>query len=211
MTPDTRSALMDNEDVTAGSPFGIRSARPDEMPRVASTIVAAFIADPFARFVWPSPHAYLRAVPPFICEFAGGSWGRGSAYVCADFCGAALWLPPGVHPDGDAVEKIIRETAQPERLDNVLATFEQMDQSHPQEPHWYLTAIGVDANAQGRGLGSALMRHAVARCDEGQSLAYLESTSPRGISFYERHGFEVIGEIQVGAFPVVTPMLRKPC
>ncbi len=193
-----------------GSPFDIHSAAPDEMLPVASTMGLAFITDPFARFVWPAAHEYLRAVPLFIPEFAGRSFERGSAYVSADFCGAALWLPPGVHPDGDALEKVIRDTAQPEHLDDVLSTFEKMDQSHPQEPHWYLTVIGVDANAQGRGLGGALMRHAVARCDEEQSPAYLESTNPRGISFYERYGFEVIGEIPVGAFPVVTPMLRKP-
>jgi len=194
----------------ASPSFDIHSAGPDEIPQAASIIVAAFIADPFARFVWSSPHAYLSAVPPFIREFAGGSFERGSAYVSGDFCGAALWLPPGVHPDGNAVERIIRDTAQPEHLDDVLSTFEKMDQSHPPEPHWYLPVIGVDPVAQGRGLGEALMRHAVARCDEEQSLAYLESTSPRGISFYERHGFKVIGDIQVGAFPVVTPMLRKP-
>ena len=207
---DTPSALADKEDVMAGSPFGIRSARPDEMPQVASTIAAAFIADRFARFVWASPHGYLCAIPPFIREFAGGSFEHGSAYVSGDFCGAALWLPPGVHADGDAVEKVIRDTAQPEHLDDILSTFEKMDQSHPEEPHWYLTVIGVEANARGRGLGEALMRHAVARCDEERSLAYLESTGPRGISLYERHGFEVIGDIQVGAFPAVTPMLRKP-
>ena len=207
---DRPSALVDTEGVTAGSPFDVRTARPDEEPQVAATIVAAFIADPFARFVWPEPHRYLRAVPPFLRAFAGRSFERGSAYVSGDFCGAALWLPPGVHPDGDAVEQVIRDTAQPEHLDDVLSTFEKMDQSHPQEPHWYLTVIGVDANAQGSGLGEALMRHVVTRCDEEQALAYLESTAPRGISLYERHGFEVIGEIQVGAFPVVTPMLRKP-
>jgi len=194
----------------AGSPFDIRSARPDEMPQVGSTMAAAYITDPFARFVWSSPHEYLRAVPLFIPEFAGGSFERGSAYVSADFSGAALWLPPMVHPNDEAVEKVVRDTATPEHLDDVLSTFEKMDQSHPQEPHWYLAVIGVDANGQGRGLGAALMRHAVARCDEEESLAYLESTSPRSISLYERHGFEVIGKIQVGAFPVVTPMLRKP-
>lgn len=194
----------------AGSSIETHSAAPDEMPQVFSTILAAFISDPFARFVWPLPHQYMRSVPLFLREFAGESFERGSAYVCADFCGAALWLPPGVHPDGDAVEKVVRETAQAEHLDDVLSTFEQMDESHPQEPHWYLPVIGVDPNAQGRGIGEALMRYAVARCDEEGSPAYLESTNPQGISFYERHGFEVIGEVQVGAFPVVTPMLRKP-
>ena len=54
------------------------------------------------------------------------------------------------------------------------------------------------------------MRHAVARCDREGALAYLESSNPRNISLYLRHGFEVIGEIRVGAAPLVTPMLRRP-
>jgi ribosomal protein S18 acetylase RimI-like enzyme len=193
-----------------GPPFEIRCARADEMAQVASTMTVAYVTDPFARFVWPSPHTYLRAVPLFIPVFAGASLERESAYVCADFRGAALWLPPGVHPDGEAVERFIRDTAPPQRVDDIVSTFEKMDQSHPQEPHWYLAVIGVEANAQGRGLGGALMRHALARCDEEGMPAYLESTNSRSVSFYERHGFKVIGAIQEGAFPVVTPMLRRP-
>jgi ribosomal protein S18 acetylase RimI-like enzyme len=54
------------------------------------------------------------------------------------------------------------------------------------------------------------MRHAVARCDQERALAYLESSNPRNISLYRRHGFEVMGEIRVGAAPLVTPMLRRP-
>jgi len=194
----------------SGPSIDIRCARRDEMPEGISTIVAAFIADPFARFVWPSPHEYLRSGPMFIREFAGASFERGSAYVSADFCGAALWLPPEVHPDGDALEKIARDTARSEHLEDVLLTLEKMGQSHPEESHWYLPVIGVEPNAQGRGLGGALLRHALARCDAEGSPAYLESTNPRNISLYERHGFEVIDEIRVGACPVITPMIRQP-
>ena len=50
----------------------------------------------------------------------------------------------------------------------------------------------------------------VARCDREGLLAYLESSNPRNISLYERHGFEAVGEIQIGAAPVVTPMVRQP-
>ena len=32
----------------------------------------------------------------------------------------------------------------------------------------------------------------------------------QNIPFYSHHGFEVLGEIQVGAAPVVFPMLRPP-
>jgi hypothetical protein len=40
------------------------------MPRVVSTIVAAFVADPPARFAWPSAHDYLQATPVATREFA---------------------------------------------------------------------------------------------------------------------------------------------
>jgi ribosomal protein S18 acetylase RimI-like enzyme len=127
-----------------------------------------------------------------------------------DFCGAALWLPSGVHADHESLGKVFTTTAEPAHLGDLLGTFEQMGRWHPDEPCWYLAMIGVEPNAQGRGLGGALLRQAVARCDEEGALAYLESSNPRNISLYERHGFEAMGEIRVGAGPLVTPMLRQP-
>ena len=188
----------------------IRSATPAEMPKAVGTIVAAFLTDPLARFAWPSPHEHLRGMDLGAREFAGASFEHGTAYVSTDFCGTALWLPPRVHPNGEALERIFRDTARPEHLDDLLGTFEQMEQWHPKEPHWYLPMIGVEPNAQRRGLGGELMRHAVARCDREGVLAYLESSNPRNISLYQRFDFEVIGEIRVGAGPLVTPMLRRP-
>jgi len=95
-------------------------------------------------------------------------------------------------------------------LADVLATAEQVGAAHPTEPHWYLPFIGVDPSAQNEGLGRALMLHALARCDADGLPAYLESSNPRNISLYERHGFEATGQIQNGAMPVVTPMWRHP-
>ena len=115
-----------------------------------------------------------------------------------------------MHPNDEALDRALRDGTAPEHLDDLLSIFELMEQSHPEEPFWHLTVIGVDPNAQGRGLGGALMRHAVARCDEEEALAYLESSNPRNISLYERHGFKKLGEIQVGAAPAVMPMLRRP-
>jgi ribosomal protein S18 acetylase RimI-like enzyme len=188
----------------------IRSATFDEMPHALAAIVAAFLTDPAARFAWPAAHDYLQAMPLAVRKFAGASFDHGTAYISADFCGTALWLPPGVQPDGEAVDKLFRDTAKPEHLDDLLATFEKMGQAHPQEAHWYLPMIGVEPNAQGKGLGSALMRHALARCDREKALAYLETANPQNIPLYQRFGFEVMGEIRIGAAPVMTPMLRRP-
>ncbi len=193
-----------------GPTFETRLATRDEMLEAVGCIVAAFITDPFARFTWPSPHDYLRAMPSCAHAVAAGSFEHGSAIVTANFGGAALWLPPGVHLNGEALETLFRDTAKPEHLDDVLATFEKMSEWHPDQPHWRLPMIGVEPNAQNRGFGGALMSYAVSRCDQEGMLAYLESSNPRNISLYRRHGFEVMGEIQVGEAPVMTPMLRKP-
>lgn len=192
------------------SSIRIRSATSDEIPQAVAVIVAAFVADPPARFAWPAPHDYLETMPLATREFAGSCFEHGTAYVSEDLCGAALWLPPGVEPNGEALEKMFRETAKPEHLDDLLTTFEQMAQSHPGEPHWYLPQIGVDPCAQGKGIGAALMRHALARCDRDGMPAYLEASKPENIPFYRQHGFETTGQIQVGAAPPVTPMVRKP-
>ena len=187
-----------------------RSATAGEMPQAVAAIVAAFLTDPAARFAWPGVHAYLEAMPPATRAFSGASFKHGTAYVSTDFCGAALWLPPGASPDGAVLEKIFRDTADPGHMDDLLTTFQKMDQWHPKEPHWYLAQIGVEPNAQGKGLGSELMRHGVARCDQEGALAYLETANKRNIPLYRHFGFEVQGEIQVGSAPAMTPMLRRP-
>jgi len=188
----------------------VRSAKPDESAQTVACIVAAFITDPLCRYAWPSPHQHLEGMPLVVARLAGASFDHGTADVTDDFLGAGLWLPPGVHPDGEGLDELIRETAKPEHRDDLLVTFEKMAESHPAEPHWYLPLIGVEPNAQGRGFGAALLRHALARSDENGVPAYLESSNPRNIPLYQRHGFEVIGEIQIGRGPLITPMLRQP-
>ena len=127
-----------------------------------------------------------------------------------DYSGAALWLPPGVDPDDEALAGLIQRSVPEHRLEEVFAVFQQMDDYHPNEPHWYLPLIGVDPAQQSRGYGSALIEHALIQCDRDQKLAYLESSNPKNISLHKRHGFELLGTIRVGASPPICPMLRKP-
>jgi ribosomal protein S18 acetylase RimI-like enzyme len=73
-----------------------------------------------------------------------------------------------------------------------------MAQHHPSAPHYYLQSIGVRRTSQGLGLGSALLKHTTAICDKAQMPAYLESSTPRNVPLYQRHGFEVIATDAIG-------------
>ncbi|WP_409348450.1 GNAT family N-acetyltransferase [Natronorarus salvus] len=118
--------------------------------------------------------------------------------------------PPGVQPDEDAFVELIQNTVSEERQEHLWLVLEQLESYHPTEPYWYLPVIGADPTHQRKGSGSALMQHALARCDQEGALAYLESSNPENISLYARHGFEILGMIQVGTMPPIIPMLRKP-
>jgi ribosomal protein S18 acetylase RimI-like enzyme len=185
------------------------ASAPDEDQTIA-VIGLAFSADPVARWTYPNPHDYLSYFPDIVRAFGGKAFEHNAAYYVDGFLGAALWLPPDVQPQEDEMVAILQRSVPEQNQEEVFSVLGQMGDYHPTEPHWYLPLIGVDPAQQGKGYGSALMEHSLIPCDREKRLAYLESTNPRNIPLYERHGFEVLGTIQAGSSPPIFPMLRKP-
>ena len=194
---------------TTGSTLPIRVAIRSEEERVYAVLTLAFISDPVSRWAWPDPHTYLTHFAPLARAFGGRAFEESTAHVAGDFAGAALWLPPGVHPDQDTMGALMAETVPEANHDELFGVFEQMGAYHPTEPHWYLPMIGIDPVQQGRGIGSELLRHALEACDRDHLPAYLESSNPKNVPLYQRHGFEVIGEVQAGRSPTIYPLFRK--
>ncbi len=188
----------------------VRSAGANIQASAISTIVLGFAADPMARWVWPDSSQYLRIMPQFVKAFGGRAFENGTAYITEGARAAALWLPPGVEPDEAAMGAVITEALRPEIAEDIGPILQGMAEHHPHEPHWYLPLIAADPSWIGQGLGTLLMKHALRRCDEDGIAAYLESSNPRNISLYERHGFRIISQIQHGSSPTLTPMLRTP-
>ena len=176
---------------------------------VVSTLVTAFVDDPFIRWMFPSPEKYLAAFPLVLKYFSGAAFKTQTAYKSDDGKGVALWLPPGVSPDEAGLGQVLQDNIDTERQEQVFAVMEQVGAGHPEEPHWYLPAMGVDPMVQGMGYGATLLGESLRICETSCELAYLESTNPTNIPFYQRHGFAVIGEIQINGSPVLTRMLRE--
>ncbi len=153
---------------------------------------------------------YLTNMPSMVRAFAGGAFLHQGAHCTDGYAGAALWLPPTVHPDEEAMTQLFQRTVSASIRNDLFGVLEQMPKYHPSEPHWYLPLIGVDPAYQGQGHGGVLMAYALQQCDRQHLPAYLESTNPRNVSLYLRHGFEALGTIQVGTSPPMVPMLRPP-
>jgi len=180
------------------------------LEHAVSVLTLAFSADPPPRWIFSDPYQYVTCFPEFVRAFGGRAFEHNAADSLDGCSAVALWLPPGVKPDEEALIGLIQRTVSESLLEDAFSIFDQMGGFHPAEPHWYLPLIGVDPAWQGAGYGSELMKHGLARCDSDHALAYLESTSPRNLSLYERLGFERLGTIQVGSSPPIFPMARKP-
>lgn len=70
----------------------------------------------------------------------------------------------------------------------------------PQEPHWHLDPLGVLPEMQGQGVGGQLMQHYCRLVDRTGMPAYHETDKPKNVAFYERFGFQVIGEETILGF-----------
>ena len=188
----------------------IKTATPSDQDHIIAVLVLAFGTDPGARWIYPDPHQYLSSFPEIVRAFGGGAFEHGTAHYVDGFFGAALWLPPGVKPREDEMMALMQRTVSESTLEDFGSVIERASRYRPTEPHWYLPLTGVDPAHQGSGYGSALMKHALMALDRERKLAFLESTNPRNVSFYQRHGFEVLGTVQVGSSPTSFSMLRRP-
>lgn len=186
----------------------VTAVAPADSARALATVALAFANDPMMRWSFPDPGRYLALAPDFLRAFGGASFTQGTADQAGDFAAVALWLPPGFAPDGETMGAIIQANMPAERMQDGGGLMEQMERFHPKEPHWYLPLIGTDPPRQGKGFGSALLEHAMSRCDRDGKPAYLESSKPANIPLYERFGFKVMGTIQQGSSPPLTPMFR---
>jgi ribosomal protein S18 acetylase RimI-like enzyme len=185
-----------------------------DLPAVTETLSRAFFDDPVMAWVFEQADERLEQLRAWMGLSLDAGATRGHLYTVGDRRAAALWSPPDVTIFDDfwgpqiasLMTELIGDEAGPK-----LRGLMRMVASHPPEPHFYLMILGTHPESQGEGLGGALLEPLLERCDAQGLVAYLESSNARNLPFYERHGFEVMGEVEVADDgPVVHPMQRKP-
>ena len=149
----------------------------------------------------------FRAV--FDDSLAGGS--SLVASIDDTVVGVAAWYPPGrdTKPSGDDIEHAIgaMSDADRARLDELRTL------TVPHEPAgecYYLWVMAVSPERQRMGIGGALMRAALERCDLTRDAAYLEASTLENRTLYERHGFRELARVDLPDGPPMYPMLRRP-
>lgn len=193
----------------------VRKADERELPALASVLARAFVDDPVFSWLLPDESRRLETEERVFGLFLRKLYFRqGESYTTDGVAGAAIWELPGQWKVG-AVEQLRLLPAMVRILGRgvprVMRAMTVLESNHPEELHYYLPFLGVAPEWQGRGIGTALMRPILSRCDSEGVAAYLEASSPRNRALYARNGFAVTEEFRLGkGSPPLWRMWRAP-
>jgi GNAT superfamily N-acetyltransferase len=191
-----------------------RQATDGDVRSLASTLARAFHDDPVMTWLFGArPGARHRRLRRYFASEARRHGRRGQVLTSGDHAGVAFWDPPGLWratwPQLVRSAPVILTVVGP-RILRAAKALDLIDRAHPREHHWYLAVLGTDPPHQGRGVGAALVDPVLGRCDREGLGAYLESSKPTNVPYYERFGFSVTGQIDLPSGPPVWPMWRNP-
>lgn len=192
----------------------VRDVGRRELSELAGVLASAFQDTQQWRWLLPDDAARAKVLPAFFRPLLKHALHRGNIAVAADqesVQGVAVWLtyPHVSVPKWRSLELFPTMLAALDRTqlrqfgDRGRAIDRAATAAHPTFPHRYLAALAVSPQAQGRGVGGALVHGGASHT------AYLECEEPL-VSYYSRFGFTEYVRIEPGGgVPVQIGMMRR--
>ncbi len=198
-------------------PTPVRPATRTDVGTIATTLASAFAEDPALLWTLGDVADPERRLRHAFAAMARANLGVAGHHVAVTFDGGAAvmwrdvdcWKSSTLHSLRTLPAMIRTFRGGTVRL---LRAFAMMERHHPTEPHYYLEVLGTHADHQGRGLGGHALAPMLECCDRDGVPAYTESSNPKNLSFYFRHGFERMGdELRLtDDAPPLFPLWREP-
>ncbi|MFI2413742.1 GNAT family N-acetyltransferase [Streptomyces sp. NPDC018947] len=190
----------------------VRPTTPDDVPACVRVLARAFADYPFTRHVVADDghQERVRRLQELFLTRVALRYGR--SWVTDDRLAVAAWTTPEQDPSPAFTElsSLLPELAG-DRSAAYRAAEEALEPHRPTRPVWFLATVGVDPGAQGRGRGAAVLRPGLEAAEEAGVPAFLETSDPRNVRFYERLGFAVTAEVPLpDGGPLTWCMTRAP-
>ena len=179
--------------------------RDGDLDAAAGALSEAFQDDPLQTYVFPDPLERAERSPAHFAPLLRYGLQFGHVLTTAGRPqGAAVWLGPtawNITPERAAATgwdglPSIMGAAAAGRFFSALAAIEPYHHRDVPAGHWYLFVVGVSPDAQGRGLGRALLQPGLDRADAAGQPCYLETAQPKNVPFYQHLGFRQVVEVR---------------
>jgi len=193
----------------------VRKISAADIPFLAEKLAASFASQPLSKWALGAGERALARGERILRLNFQNALPFNLGYTTAELDGAALWHPPGVRQSlWQAITWIIRLagiTGVSRRLIPQLSLFIKYEKTFPRNPHYYLSLLAVAPERQGKGIGSALLKPVLDRCDEEGMCAYTATDTMPNVRFYEKKGFRIKDTISMpGSGVTIRTMLRHP-
>ncbi|UYM25542.1 GNAT family N-acetyltransferase [Streptomyces albus] len=174
----------------------VRPLTDADIPASVDALARAFADYPFTRHVIAAEgHAErVRRFQEICLTRIGMVYGR--VWVADEGRAVAVWATPDEDPSPAFAEvgPVLGEL-----IGDRQAAYESAEQAvapyRPQEPAWFLNTVAVAPEAQGKGLGGAVLVPGIEEAERAGYPASLETSSERNVRFYERLGFRVTAAV----------------
>ncbi|MEU3383600.1 GNAT family N-acetyltransferase [Streptomyces albidoflavus] len=174
----------------------VRPLTDADIPASVDALARAFADYPFTRHVIAAEgHAErVRRFQEICLTRIGMVYGR--VWVADEGRAVAVWATPDEDPSPAFAEvgPVLGEL-----IGDRQAAYESAEQAvapyRPQEPAWFLNTVAVAPEAQGKGLGGAVLVPGIEEAERAGYPAFLETSSERNVRFYERLGFRVTAAV----------------
>lgn len=185
----------------AGAVSRARLAKPEDLDVAAETLTAAFKDYPWTRHVIP-PQEYELRLHRLQHLYLTHAKQYGIVVVTDAIEGVLALLPPDPPaPAPEVLEQIL--TLHGDRID-------RLTQTEGTPGAWRLETLGVHPESQGRGLATALLLFGLSTAAaHGAQRIELETSDPRNVRLYERHGFTVTSSTERPGAPPVWHMENR--
>ncbi len=179
--------------------------REGDLDAAACALSEAFQDDPLQTYVFPDPLERAERSPAHFAPLLRYGLQFGQVLTTAGRPkGAAVWLGPtawDITPDRATAAGLdglptVMGAAAAERFFSALAAIEPYHRRDVPAAHWYLLVVGVSPDAQGRGLGRALLQPVIDRADAAGQPCYLETAQAKNVPFYKHLGFRQMIEVR---------------
>jgi ribosomal protein S18 acetylase RimI-like enzyme len=164
-------------------------ATPDDRDRVLTSLVAAFVADPVLRYLFPDDAGYPRYAAAFFGRLFDRRVHLGTIWTVGHGASVAMWDPP--EPPEVPSDDTITAQLPADAFTRLNVYNDAVHAALPDGPYWYLGVLGTHPDHAGKRWGRAVMSAGLRRAQADGLPAVLETSNPGNVAVYRRAGWEV--------------------
>jgi GNAT superfamily N-acetyltransferase len=171
----------------------------DHLDQLVDVLVESHLDYAWERWALPVADRRQRLTELYRTDLVELALPAGEVWMTDCGSSVAVWIPRVAFGRLGVEQQQRLESAAQQAFRDRMAIVEQVDAevaAGRSQADWFLATMGTLPDAQGRGLGSAVLGPRLAALDEHGETATLDTSAEANLRFYGRLGFEVVASFE---------------